>query len=86
MSLKDAVESLIVDVARTWWKVSESATISEIYPARGFGGRHAPTRSPRQRKEVIPVAHINVGSVASLGAMAGGERHRTRGTRQAAKW
>jgi hypothetical protein len=30
--LKDAVESLIVDIARTWWKVSESATIAEIYP------------------------------------------------------
>jgi putative transposase len=30
--LKDAVESLIVDVARTWWKATESATIAEIYP------------------------------------------------------
>ena len=42
---------------------------------RGFGGRHAPRSSPRQLKEVIPVEHINVGSVASLGAMAGGEVH-----------
>ncbi len=41
--------------------------------ARGFGGRHVPTRSPRQLKEVIPVAHSNVGSVATLGAMADGE-------------
>jgi hypothetical protein len=32
--------------------------------------------SPRQLKEVIQVAHINVGSVASLGALAGGEVHR----------
>ena len=44
--------------------------------ARGFGGRHAPMMSPRQLKEVIQVAHINVGSVASLGAMVGGEIHR----------
>ena len=41
--------------------------------ARGFGGRHAPTMSPRQLKEVIQVAHINVGSVASMGALVGGE-------------
>ena len=44
--------------------------------ARGFGGRHALTMSPRQLKEVIQVAHINVGSVASLGALVGGEVHR----------
>lgn len=31
--------------------------------------------SPRQQKEVIQVAHSNVGSVASLGALAGGEVH-----------
>jgi hypothetical protein len=43
------------------------------FEARGFGGRHAPTMSPRQLKEVIQVAHINVGSVASLGALVGGE-------------
>src|SRR5450432_1831720 len=51
---------------------------SSIYHfgARGFGGRHAPTMSPRQLKEVIQVAHINVGSVASLGAPVGGEVHR----------
>jgi hypothetical protein len=44
--------------------------------ARGFGGRHALTLSPRQLKEVIQVAHLNVGSVAPLGALAGGEVHR----------
>jgi hypothetical protein len=44
--------------------------------ARGFGGRHALTMSPRQLKEVIQVAHTNVGSVASLGALVGGEVHR----------
>jgi hypothetical protein len=26
------VESIIVGTARTWWKVTESATIAEIYP------------------------------------------------------
>jgi hypothetical protein len=44
--------------------------------ARGFGGRHALTTSPRQLKEVIQVAHTNVGSVAPLGALVGGEVHR----------
>jgi hypothetical protein len=44
--------------------------------ARGFGGRHAPTISPQQLKEVIQMAHTNVGSVASLGALVGGEVHR----------
>jgi hypothetical protein len=44
--------------------------------ARGFGGRRALTISPRQLKEVIQVAHINVGSAASLGALVGGEVHR----------
>ena len=44
--------------------------------ARGFGGRRAPTVSPRQLKEVIQVAHTNVGSVAPLGALVGGEVHR----------
>ena len=37
------------------------------FGGRGFGGRHAPIVSPRQLKEVIQVAHTNVGSVASLG-------------------
>jgi hypothetical protein len=46
------------------------------FGARGFGGRHASMMSPRQLKEVIQVAHINVGSVASLGALVGGEVHR----------
>jgi aryl-alcohol dehydrogenase-like predicted oxidoreductase len=46
------------------------------FGARGFGGRHAPTMSSRQMKEVIQVAHTNVGSVASLGALVGGEVHR----------
>jgi hypothetical protein len=32
--------------------------------------------SPRQLKEVIQVAHRNVGSVALLGALVGGEAHR----------
>jgi len=40
--------------------------------ARGFGGRHAPMMSPRQLKEVIQVAHINVGSIAPRGALVGG--------------
>ena len=44
--------------------------------ARGFGGRHAPTVSSRQLKEVIQVAHLNVGSVAPLGALVGGEVQR----------
>ncbi len=46
------------------------------FGTRGFGGRHASTTSPRQLKEVIQVAHINVGSVASLGALVSGEVHR----------
>ena len=46
------------------------------FGARGFGGRHASTMSSRQLKEVIQVAHTNVGSVASLGALVGGEVHR----------
>jgi len=44
--------------------------------ARCFGGRYAPAMSPRQMKEVIQVAHTNVGSVASLGALVEGEVHR----------
>jgi hypothetical protein len=47
-----------------------------LFGARGFGGRHAPMMSPRQLKEVIQVAHTNVGSVATLGALVGGEVHR----------
>ena len=50
--------------------------LKNIFGARGFGGRHAPMMSPRQLKEVIQVAHTNVGSVASLGALVGGEVHR----------
>jgi hypothetical protein len=46
-----------------------------LFGARGFGGRHAPTSRPQQLKEVIQVAHTNVGSVASLGALVGGEVH-----------
>jgi putative transposase len=30
--LNETVESIIVGTARTWWKVTESATIAEIYP------------------------------------------------------
>jgi hypothetical protein len=41
--------------------------------ARGFGGRRALPVSPRQTKEVIQVAHTNVGSVASIGALVSGE-------------
>jgi hypothetical protein len=33
-------------------------------------------KSPRQLKEVIQVTHIEVGSVASLGALIGREFHR----------
>src|SRR5690606_38945918 len=43
------------------------------FQARGFGGRRVPGSSPRQLKEVIQVAHTNVGSVASLGALVRGE-------------
>ena len=39
--------------------------------ARGFGGRHASAISPRQLKEVIPVANLNVGSIATLGVLVG---------------
>jgi len=42
--------------------------------AASVGGTRWRT-SPRQLKEVIQMTHINVGSVASLGAMAGGEVH-----------
>jgi hypothetical protein len=47
--------------------------LSYQFAARGFGGRHARMTSPRQLKEVIQVAHINVGSVAPRGARVGGE-------------
>jgi hypothetical protein len=43
------------------------------FGARGLGGRLVPTISPWQLKEVIQVTHKNVGSVASLGALVGGE-------------
>jgi hypothetical protein len=43
------------------------------FEARGFGGRRASSISPLQLKEVIQVAHTNVGSVASLGARVGGK-------------
>jgi uncharacterized protein YeaC (DUF1315 family) len=46
------------------------------FGARGFGGRHALTMSSQQLKEVIQVTHTNVDSVASLGALVGGEVHR----------
>jgi hypothetical protein len=44
-----------------------------LLEARGSGGRHALNMSPRQLKEVIQVAHTNVGSVAPLGALVGTE-------------
>ena len=50
--------------------------IEILFGARGFGGRRASTVSPRQLKEVIQVTHIEVGSVASLGALVGRELHR----------
>jgi hypothetical protein len=50
--------------------------LKTLLGARGFGGRHAPMMSPRQLKEVIQVAHTNVGSVASLEALVGGEVYR----------
>jgi hypothetical protein len=50
--------------------------LKRVFAARGFGGRHARMISPRQLKEVIQVAHIVVGSVASLGALVGGEVQR----------
>jgi hypothetical protein len=49
-----------------------SSSLGHKFGARGFGGRHAPMMSPRQLKEVIQVAHTNVGSVASRGALVGG--------------
>jgi hypothetical protein len=51
----------------------EGILVANRFAARGFGGWHAPTISPRQLKEVIQVTHIEVGSVASLGALVGGE-------------
>jgi hypothetical protein len=50
--------------------------LRHVFEARGFGGRRVPKSSPRQLKEVIQVEHINVGSVASLGALVGGEVRR----------
>jgi hypothetical protein len=50
--------------------------LEHLFVARGFGGRHAPMMSPQQLKEVIQVAHTNVGSVAPRGALVGGEVHR----------
>jgi hypothetical protein len=43
---------------------------------RGFGGRHAPKMSPPQLKEVIQVAHTNVGRSRLKGALVGGEVYR----------
>jgi hypothetical protein len=47
------------------------SSLAYEFGARGFGGRHASSISPLQLKEVIHVAHTNVGSVASLGALVG---------------
>jgi hypothetical protein len=47
--------------------------LEPLIGVRGFGGRPAPAMSPRQLKEVIQVAHIYVGSVASLAALVSGE-------------
>jgi hypothetical protein len=59
--------SLIFGVA------SRSKSCLDYQWARGFGGRHAPSICPRQLKEVIQVAHTNVGSVAPRGVLVGGE-------------
>jgi hypothetical protein len=67
-------------VSEDWWKPllapQSKAFLWISFEARGFGGWRAPTISPRQLKEVIQVTHIEVGSVASLGALASGEFHR----------
>jgi hypothetical protein len=39
--------------------------------ARGFGGRHALDLAHGNCKEVIQMSKLNVGSVASLGALVG---------------
>src|ERR1700733_11841652 len=44
--------------------------------ARGLGGRLAPTKSPRQLKEVIQMVHTNVGPTATLGVLIGCEVNR----------
>jgi len=51
----------------------QSRSFLDLFEARGFGGRHARRFSPRQLKEVIQVAHTNVGSVAPRGALVGVE-------------
>ena len=66
-SAPGTLKSLLVPQSRSF--------LDYQFVARGFGGRHALTMSPRQLKEVIQVAHTNVGSVASLGALVGGEVH-----------
>ncbi len=68
-----------IDLQRTrggFTRTAIEVILKTQFGARGFGGRHASTMSPRQLKEVIQVAHTNVGSVASLGALVGGEVHR----------
>jgi hypothetical protein len=68
LSLPGPLKSLLAPQSRS--------SLGYQFEARGFGGRRVPTISPRQLKEVIQVAHTNVGSVASLGALVGGEVHR----------
>jgi hypothetical protein len=45
------------------------------FVARGFGGRHALVSAHGNCKEVIQMAYLNVGSVASLGALVGNGVH-----------
>ena len=53
----------------------ESILGNQIGRAASVGGTRR-RMSPRQLKEVIQVAHTNVGSVASLGALVGSEVRR----------
>jgi hypothetical protein len=50
--------------------------LGDLFGARGFGGWRALIVSPLQLKEVIQVAHTNVGSIAPQGALVGSGVHR----------
>ncbi len=67
-----------VSIARVVYRGRRNSTDMRyiVFAVRGFGGRHALNMSPRQLKEVIQVAHTNVGSVAPLGALVGTEAFR----------
>jgi hypothetical protein len=66
--LPRALKSLLASQSRSF--------LEYLFWARGFGGRHAPMMSPQQLKEVIQVAHTNVGRSRLKGALVGGEVHR----------